>query len=125
MKNDYAEKRQKYLVNCQFGSDDPERATISLILAVSAAKSAEAVIFATSGASELCIKGGAERIQASGYESAASLLEDFVNHGGRIWLCPVCARARQITDADLITGVEIAGAPRSMEFLATGGQVLA
>ncbi|MEZ5489210.1 MAG: DsrE family protein [Gammaproteobacteria bacterium] len=116
---------QKFLINCEHGSNDPEKATISLILAVTASKNNEAVIFATSSASELCIKGGADNVSADGYEPASVLLDAFITNGGKIWLCPACAKAKNITADDLIEGVEIAGAPRSMEYLASGGKVLA
>ena len=119
------ETNAKFLINCQHGSDDPERATISLILAVTAAKNNEAVIFATSSASDLCVIDGAEKVHAEGYEPASDLLDAFVSNGGKIWLCPACAKAKNITTDDLVTGVEIAGAPKSMDFLASGGKVLA
>ena len=119
------ETSQKYLINCQHGSDDPERATISLILAVTAAKNNEAVIFATSSASDLCVTGGADQVHAEGYETASDLLDAFITNGGKIWLCPACAKAKNISEDDLVAGVEIAGAPKSMEFLAAGGKVLA
>jgi predicted peroxiredoxin len=74
---------------------------------------------------QLCVKGGVNGLQAPGYEAAADLLDAFIDNGGKIWLCPACAKAKNITADDLIDGVEIAGAPRSMEFLAGGGKVLA
>jgi len=125
MQTNTSEPSQKYLINCQHGSDDPEKAIISLILAVTAAKNNEAVLFATSAASQLCVKGGARRVRAEGYEAADNLLDTFIRSGGKIWLCPACAKAKNITEQDLVAGVEIAGAPRSMAFLASGGKVLA
>lgn len=41
------------------------------------------------------------------------------------WLFPVCAKIKNISKGDLMSGVEIAGAPTTMEFLSTGGIVLA
>ena len=119
------ELNRKYLVNCQEGADHVERATISFILAVTASKTNETAIFITSNASDLCVKGGAEGLQAHGLEPISDLMEQFVNNGGKIWLCPVCATSRGINEGDLIAGVEIAGAPKTMAFLADGGQVLA
>ncbi|MEX0965323.1 MAG: DsrE family protein [Pseudohongiellaceae bacterium] len=125
MANSTTATPQKYLINCQHGANDPERATISLILAVTASKTSEAVIFATSDACQLCVKGGAHSVQAQGYEAASELLDAFIGNGGKIWLCPACAKARNIGIDDLIDGVEITGAPRSMGFLASGGKLLA
>jgi predicted peroxiredoxin len=116
---------QKYLVNCTHGADDVERATIAFILAVTASKTCETAVFATADAAQICLRGGADGIVAAGYEPLNDLMEAYHANGGKIWLCPACAKAKGITDADLRDGVEIAGAPRTMAFLASGARVLA
>jgi uncharacterized protein len=117
--------RDKYLVNCQEGAGNVERATISFILATTASKTAETVVFITSDASKFCTKGGADGLQAEGMEPLADLINQFVGNGGKLWLCPVCAKVRGITEADLREGAEIAGAPKTMAFLASGAHLLA
>jgi predicted peroxiredoxin len=116
---------QKYLVNCDHGADDVERATIAFVLAVTASKSCETAVFATADAVGICLRGGADGLVAEGYEPLAELMAAYRTNGGKIWLCPACAKAKGITQADLTDGVEIAGAPRTMAFLAGGAQVLA
>jgi predicted peroxiredoxin len=118
--------KQKYLINCRDGANDVERATVSFIMALSAAtNNADTAVFATSDAAILCVKGGTDDLVAPGYEPLADLVEEFVVNGGIIWLCPVCAKAKGISADDLIPGVELAGVPRTMEFMANGAQVLA
>ncbi len=117
--------QQKYLVNCNHGADDVERATIAFVLAVTASKSCETAVFASADAAGICLRGGAEGLVAKGYEPLADLMAAYRANGGTIWLCPACAKAKGITAADLEDGVEIAGAPRTMAFLASGAQVLA
>jgi predicted peroxiredoxin len=118
--------KQKYLINCRDGANDVERATVSFIMALSAAtNNADTAVFATSDAAILCVKGGTDDLVAPGYEPLADLVEEFVDNGGIIWLCPVCAKAKGISADDLIPGVELAGVPRTMEFMANGAQVLA
>lgn len=116
---------QKILINCQDGRNNIERATISFILAVTASKTCETAIFVSSDASELCLMDGCDDLVAEGYESIKSLLTTFIANGGKLWLCPACAKAKGITENDLIKEVEIAGAPRTMAFLASGAQLLA
>ena len=116
---------QKYLVNCQDGAKDVERATISFILAVTASKTSETAIFITSDAAVLCTKGGANGLEFLGLEPLANLIDQFVGNGGKIWLCPVCAKVKGIGEDDLIEGVEIAGAPKTMAFLDSGAKLLA
>lgn len=117
--------REKYLVNCQEGANHVERATISFVLATSASKTAETAVFITSDAAHLCTRGGADGLQAQGMEPLSELINQFVGNGGRIWLCPICAKVKGITEEDLREGVEIAGAPRTMDFLASGARLLA
>lgn len=116
---------QKILINCQDGTNNLERATISFILAVTASKTCETAVFVSSNASDLCVRGGCEGLVAEGYEPLADLVATFIANGGKIWLCPACAKAKKIAQADLMSGVEIAGAPKSMAFLASGAQLLA
>ncbi|WP_298829035.1 DsrE family protein [uncultured Piscinibacter sp.] len=115
----------KYLINCSHGTDDVERATISLILAVTASKTSDTALFLASGASDICVKHGVASLRAEGYEPMQDLLDAFIANGGKLWLCPACAKAKGITQGDLIEGAEIAGAPRTMAFLASGARLLA
>lgn len=120
------DNQQKFLINCTYGEQDIERATVSFVLALSAAShNNETAVFATSDAAELCVKGGTDNLVAEGYEPLKGLVDEFVDNGGKIWLCPVCANAKGISADDLRPGVEIAGAPRTMAFMASGAQLLA
>ena len=119
------ETTQKFLINCQDGVNNVERATISFILAVTASKTNETAVFITSDAAKLCVKGGVDGLVAQGYEPLANLVASFIENGGKIWLCPACVKAKGLTENDLIDGVEIAGAPRTMAFMAGGAQLLA
>ena len=127
-----SQKTEKYLINCQDGFNNLERATIAFILAVSASRQAEVAMFVTAEAAALCVEGAiqgngvtTDPVVAEGYESLASLFAAFMENGGKIWLCPACAKAKNITEGDLADGVEIAGAPHTMAFLQSGAKLLA
>ncbi|MBV1871826.1 MAG: DsrE family protein [Gammaproteobacteria bacterium] len=49
----------------------------------------------------------------------------FIDNGGKIWLCPACVKAKGIIESDLIEGVEIAGAPKTTAYLASGAKLFA
>lgn len=115
----------KYLINCTNGKSNIEHATISFVLAASASKDHEAAVFLTADASYWAVKGAADGEVFDGMEPIANLIAQFVGNGGKIWVCPICAKIKNITVDDLIAGAEIAGAPKTMEFLASGGHVLA
>jgi predicted peroxiredoxin len=119
------EDQQKILINWREGADDPEKATITLILAVTSSKACETAVFVAAEASELCRKGALDGIAVPGYEPLSDLLQAFLDNGGKLWLCPACVKAKGIIETDLVDGVEVAGAPRTMAYLASGAQVLA
>ena len=116
--------QQKFLINCQDGLNNIERATISFILAVTASKTAETAMFVSAEASALLVKGNMQGLCAPGYEAILDLYSAFIKNGGKIWLCPACVKAKGINPSDLMDGVEIAGAPRSMAFINEGASLL-
>jgi len=116
---------QKILINCQDGFSNIERATIAFILAVTASKTKETAMFVSAEAAELCVKGAAEGQLASGYEPLQQLMDTYFANGGKLWLCPACVKAKGLAENDLLEQVEIAGAPKVMDYLASGAQLLA
>ncbi|MBZ2169929.1 MULTISPECIES: DsrE family protein [Marinobacter] len=115
----------KYLVNCQDGANNLERATIAFILATTASKTHETAMFITADAADLFVRGAMDGLAAEGHEPIANLVTQYQGNNGQIWICPVCLKTKGIAEQDLIEGVEVAGAPRTMEYLATGGMMLA
>jgi predicted peroxiredoxin len=94
-------------------------------LAFTSSKTNETAVFVTSDASHLFCRNDRLNIVADGYEPLNGLVDGFIENGDKIWLCPACAKAKGIEQADLIDGVEIAGAPKTMAFLASGAKTLA
>lgn len=123
--SDSSKSRKKFLINCADGINNVERATVSFIMAVAASTSSETAVFATADAAVLCVRGGADGLVAEGYTPLTELVEAFIANQGKIWLCPACAKAKGITPGDLIEGVEIAGVPTTMAYMASGAQLLA
>ena len=115
----------KYLINCEYGRNNPEKATIAFILAFSSSKTNETAVFVTSDASELFLKDNAPDVHAEGYTSIYSLIDGYIENGGKVWICPACIEAKGIDADDFIDGVEIAGTPKTMAFLAEGAMTLA
>lgn len=116
----------KFLVNCLHGSDDLEKATVSMIIAgASAAKEDETAVFMTGEAVRMATKGGVDGLAVENYPTMAELFNSYLRNKGQLWVCPACAKARQISEDDLIEGAEIAGAARSIAFLNDGAKLLA
>ena len=115
----------KFLINCQHGSDDLEKATVAMIVAgAAAAMDGETAIFLTGESVRLATTGGVDGLQAEGYPALGELLEGYKENDGQLWVCPACAKARGITADDLDDGAEIAGAARTIGFVNDGAKVL-
>ena len=113
-----------YLINSSYGPENLEKATVPFVIACAAANKGDARAFLTSGALNLVVKCKAEGITAPGYPPVKELIDEFVEKGGHIWVCRVCAKVMNITEDDLIDGAEIGGAPDAIAFLEEGGKVL-
>lgn len=114
-----------YLINLQFGEDDPEKATVAMMVASTAvAMEGETVVMLTCAAAHLAVPGVADRIAVDGYPGLGDLVDAFLEGGGQFWVCPVSARTRGIDAEDLVTGAEIAGAGRLIGFVEAGARLL-
>jgi predicted peroxiredoxin len=101
------------VVKVTCGSDDPERANQGLTVAATAlAAGAEVSVWLTGEAAWLGAgRGGFALDHATG----ASDLVGALVAGARVTVCTQCAARREITDADLLQGVRIAGAATYVE----------
>jgi predicted peroxiredoxin len=87
------------------GADDPERATIPFVMAVTAqASGAEAVLGFQAEGVTIARKGGAEKISSPPFPSLKDLLDGYLKAGGKLLVCGPCMQTRGITAADLIEG---------------------
>ena len=111
----------KILVYGSYGNDNPERATLALIVGNTAlASEHETVIFLTVEGVRLATKGYADDIHKEGFAPVGELLQQYVAGGGTLLACAACCKPRGISADVLIEGAEIAGAARLVEYLANG-----
>ncbi len=103
----------KYLINCQYGGDDIEKATVAMIVAGAAsAMNGETAVFMTGESVRMATKGGVDGLAVEKYPPLKDQFEAYAENGGQHWVCPACAGARGISAEDLIGNAEIA-APRA------------
>ena len=103
------------------GSDDPERATLAFIVGNTALASGhQTVIFLTVEGVRVATKGYADNIHKDGFAPLQDLVRDYLQAGGTLIACAACCKPREITEADIIDGAEMAGAARLVEYLANG-----
>lgn len=103
------------LVKVTCGTDAPERCNQAFTVAGAAAVSGVPVsLWLTGEASWLAVPGRAAELQLELATPLPDLL-DTVLSSGRVTVCSQCAARRSLTEADLLPGVRIAGAPVFVE----------
>jgi predicted peroxiredoxin len=115
----------KILVNCNHGSEDPERATLPFVVGnVAVTADQETIVFLTIEGVRLATKGHADSIHKEGFQPLADVMRNFVSNGGQIWACSACTKPRGITADDLIEGAKIVTAANFVEEVANGAAVV-
>ena len=111
-----------FCVSLTHSTDDPDRATVAMVVASAAVASGKnTMVFLSSEGVRLAIKGVADGINEEGFQPMATLVQNFVAAGGVIWVCSPCFKKRGYTDGELIEGATIVGGAKLVEFLSTDG----
>jgi predicted peroxiredoxin len=117
---------EKLIFNCTWGVAEPLWVPL-LYLApkIPATAGQEAVVLCTIEGVRLGTRGGTAGVEAAGLPKLCDLLAEFVQNGGRVWLCGACAKPRGITEDQLIEGVSIVGAAKVVEEVVAGAKTVA
>ena len=114
----------KVLVGLTHGPDDAEDVLIAYLMGVEALRAGkEAVLWLTKDAVEVALDGAVEGIDVPGAPSITDLHDEFVNSGGRFFVCPICVKLRGLQTAVWTTNAEVVGAPSVYEFTSGGALV--
>jgi len=117
---------EKLIFNCTYGKDSPERATLPFVAAnIAAAAGKEAVVLCTIEAVWLGTEGGTDGVEQPGLPALRDLYREFVDNGGRLWLCGACTKPRGIGEGDLAKGATIVGAAKVVEEVIAGAKTVA
>jgi predicted peroxiredoxin len=113
------------VIKVTVGKDDLERCNQAFTVAATAAASGVPVsMWLTGEASWFALPDGAADLALPHATPLAELLARILD-GATLTLCTQCAARREITEADVLTGVRIAGAATFVaEVLADGAQAL-
>ena len=116
-------KRLVVKVTC--GAEAPERCAQAFTVAsVALASGASVSLWLTGEAAWFAVPGRAEAFLLP-HSAPLADLRDAVLSGGTVTLCSQCAVRRELTEADLLPGVRLAGAAVFVdEVLAEGTQAL-
>ncbi|QEC48203.1 peroxiredoxin [Baekduia soli] len=111
----------RVVVGCTHGEEDPDRVAVSYLTAVAALdQGKDVVMWLSVDGVRLGLRGYADRIRAGQEPPIDRLHGQFIEKGGRFFVCPICFRERELDEADLVDGAELKGATPLMEFVGDG-----
>ena len=117
--------KQKLVIVITRGMDD-ERSSVAWSIANAGVGSDfDVTVFLASAGVDWVRKGGAEVAHLNPVDPP---IRDFIGNvmsgGGKILVCPPCAKVRGYGENDLIDGVTVAGAPAMLEVVKQGASTL-
>ncbi|MCG6872544.1 MAG: DsrE family protein [Gammaproteobacteria bacterium] len=90
---------------------DADRVAASLVLANNAlAVGSDVTLWLTLEGVELAKTGAARELKPVSFPPVSELLDQFVEQGGRIGVCPPCGKTHGLTDGNMMQGAEWMGA---------------
>lgn len=111
----------KVVINLTAGPDDGEAATIAYLVGTAAqAAGNEVLFFMTKEAVRFGLEGGVDDVRDEGRPSLAALSAQLAEHGGTIYLCPVCVRSRGLDETKLLPNATVLGASALWEWIGEG-----
>jgi predicted peroxiredoxin len=116
----------KFCVSLTFAKDNSDKATVAFVIANAAvASDKETLVFLSIEGVRLSQKGYADDIHEEGFAPLKELMTNFVNAGGKIWVCSPCFNKRKLDPNNLVQGASVPGATivggaKLVEFLSDG-----
>ncbi|MEJ2025002.1 MAG: DsrE family protein [Deltaproteobacteria bacterium] len=112
------EQQQMVVYIGTHAGEDPERASLPFVLGNAAlAMDVDAIVALQGAGVYLAKKGIMENVFAAGLPPLTELVDNFLELGGKLWVCSPCIKERKIKQEDLIEGAEIMAAARLTQAL--------
>jgi len=117
---------QKKLVIVNSRGFDDERSSVAWSIANTAvASNMDVTVFLVAAGVDWVRKGAADAARLNPFDPTMSdMIGNFIESGGRILVCPPCAKVRGYAEDSLIDGAIIAGAPVMLEEIQEGAGAL-
>jgi predicted peroxiredoxin len=108
----------KVVINLATGLEDPERVTVAFLVGGAAAEQGKQVaMFLTKEAVRLAVPSFAEAVACDGCPPLSRLFEQYAGNGGELLVCPICAKARNLDEGNLVGNARLAGATPLWEWI--------
>lgn len=111
----------RVIVGCTHGEEDPDRVVVAYLTAGAALdKGKDVVMWLTAEGVRLALRGYADRIRVGMEPPVERVHAQFIEKGGRFYVCPVCFGERDLDEGELVEAAEVKGATPLMEFADEG-----
>ena len=111
----------RVIVGCAHGEENPDAVVVSYLTAGAALdQGKEVVMWLSSEGVRLALRGYIDPIRANQEPPVKRVHDQFIEKGGRFYVCPVCFKDRELDETDLVDNAELKGATPLMEFAAEG-----
>lgn len=111
----------KFCVSLTYAKNDTDKATVAFVVANAALGSGqETLVFLSTEAVRLSIKGYADDIHEEGFAPLKQLMDNYIAAGGQLYVCSPCFKKRALDESQLISGAQIVGGAKLVEFLSQG-----
>jgi predicted peroxiredoxin len=111
----------KMCVSLSYAKDNSDKATVAFVIANAAvASDKDTVVFLSIEGVRVSQKGYVDDIHEEGFSPLKDLLVNFVQAGGKVWVCSPCFNKRKLDPNALVEGATIVGGAKLVEFLSDG-----
>jgi predicted peroxiredoxin len=111
----------RVIVGCTHGEEDSDRVLVAYLTAGAALdRDKEVVMWLTAEGVRLALRGYADRIRAGQEPPVERVHAQFIENGGRFYVCPICFNERELDQAQLVQNAELQGATPLMQFASEG-----
>jgi len=111
----------KFCVSLTCAKDNPDKATVAFVVANAAvASDQETVVFLSTEGVRLAVRGYADDVAEDGFAPLKTLMTNFAEAGGTIYVCSPCFKRRKLDETALVPGAVIVGGAKLVEFMSGG-----
>jgi uncharacterized protein len=111
----------RVIVGCTHGEENPDAVVVSYLTAGAALdQGKEVVMWLTSEGVRLALRGYVDPIREGMEPPVKRVHDQFMEKGGRFYVCPICFNDRDLDEAQLVENAELKGATPLMEFAGDG-----
>ena len=114
----------RVVVGCKHGSESVDSVTVAYLTAGAALdRGDEVVMWLTSEGVQLALEGYVAPLREGMEPPVQRIHDQFIEKGGRFYVCPVCFNDRELDASALVANAELKGATPLMEFVGDGATV--